>query len=149
MKVLAYDQFFDPKLEKDGLKYVQLDELIARSDVISLHCPLFPSTQGIINKTNIAKMKNGVMIINTSRGPLVVEQDLAEALNSGKVAGAALDVVSTEPIRSDNALLKAKNCIITPHIAWAPRESRGRLMNIAVDNLKAFLSGSPVNVVNP
>ena len=148
MKVLAYDQFFDPKLENDGLKYARLDELFARSDVISLHCPLFPSTQGIINKTNIAKMKNGVMIINTSRGPLVVEQDLAEALNSGKVAGAALDVVSTEPIRSDNALLKAKNCIITPHIAWAPRESRGRLMNIAVDNLKAFLSGSPVNVVN-
>lgn len=149
MKVLAYDQFFDPKLENDGLKYARLDELFAGSDVISLHCPLFPSTQGIINKTNIAKMKDGVMIINTSRGPLVVEQDLAEALNSGKVAGAALDVVSTEPIGSGNVLLKAQNCIITPHIAWAPRESRNRLMNIAVDNLKAFLSGSPVNVVNP
>jgi glycerate dehydrogenase len=149
MKVLAYDQFFDPKLENDGLKYARLDELFAGSDVISLHCPLFPSTQGIINKTNIAKMKDGVMIINTSRGPLVVEQDLAEALNSGKVAGAALDVVSTEPIGSSNVLLKAQNCIITPHIAWAPRESRNRLMNIAVDNLKAFLSGSPVNVVNP
>ena len=149
MKVLAYDQFFDPKLENDGLKYARLDELFAGSDVISLHCPLFSSTQGIINKTNIAKMKDGVMIINTSRGPLVVEQDLAEALNSGKVAGAALDVVSTEPIGSGNVLLKAQNCIITPHIAWAPRESRNRLMNIAVDNLKAFLSGSPVNVVNP
>lgn len=148
MKVLAYDQFFDPKLENDGLKYARLDELFAGSDVISLHCPLFPSTQGIINKTNIAKMKNGVMIINTSRGPLVVEQDLAEALNSGKVAGAALDVVSTEPIGSGNVLFKAQNCIITPHIAWAPRESRSRLMNIAVDNLAAFLSGSPVNVVN-
>ncbi len=149
MKVLAHDQFFDSKLENDGLKYVQLDELFAQSDVISLHCPLFPSTQGIINKTNIAKMKDGVMLVNTSRGPLVVEQDLAEALNSGKVAGAALDVVSTEPIGSDNVLLSAKNCIITPHIAWAPRESRSRLMNIAVDNLAAFLSGSPVNVVNP
>lgn len=148
MKVLAYDQFFDPKLENDGLKYARLDELFAGSDVISLHCPLFPSTQGIINKTNIAKMKDGVMIINTSRGPLVVEQDLAEALNSGKVAGAALDVVSTEPIGSGNVLFKAQNCIITPHIAWAPRESRSRLMNIAVDNLAAFLSGSPVNVVN-
>ncbi len=148
MKVLAYDQFFDSKLENDGLKYVQLDELFAQSDVISLHCPLFPATQGIINKTNIAKMKDGVMLINTSRGPLVVEQDLAEALNSGKVAGAALDVVSTEPIRRNNVLLNAKNCIITPHIAWAPRESRSRLMNIAVDNLAAFLSGSPVNVVN-
>ena len=89
------------------------------------------------------------MLVNTSRGPLVVEQDLAEALNSGKVAGAALDVVSTEPISSDNVLLKAKNCIITPHIAWAPRESRSRLMNIAIDNLSAFLSGSQVNVVNP
>lgn len=149
MKVLAHDQFFDSKLENDGLKYVQLDELFAQSDVISLHCPLFPSTQGIINKTNIAKMKDGVMLVNTSRGPLVVEQDLAEALNSGKVAGAALDVVSTEPIGSDNVLLSAKNCIITPHIAWAPRESRSRLMNIAVDNLAAFLFGSPVNVVNP
>lgn len=149
MKVLAHDQFFDSKLENDGLKYVQLDELFAQSDVISLHCPLFPSTQGIINKKNIAKMKDGVMLVNTSRGPLVVEQDLAEALNSGKVAGAALDVVSTEPIGSDNILLSAKNCIITPHIAWAPRESRSRLMNIAVDNLAAFLSDSPVNVVNP
>lgn len=148
MKVLAYDQIFDPKLENDQLKYVQLDELFAQSDVISLHCPLFPSTKGIINKANIAKMKDGVMLINTSRGPLVVEQDLAEALNSGKVAGAALDVVSTEPISEDNILLKAKNCIITPHIAWAPKESRSRLMNIAADNLEAFLSGSPVNVVN-
>ncbi len=148
MKVLAHDQFIDKSLENDGLKYVQLDELFAQSDVISLHCPLFPSTQGIINKANIAKMKDGVMIINTSRGPLVVEQDLAEALDSGKVAGAALDVVSSEPIRSDNLLLNAKNCIITPHIAWAPRESRNRLMNIAVDNLSAFLSGNPVNVVN-
>lgn len=148
MKVLAHDQFFDYKLENEGLKYVPLDELFAQSDVISLHCPLFPSTQGIINKENIAKMKDGVMLINTSRGPLVAEQDLAEALNSGKVAGAALDVVSAEPIRCDNVLLNAKNCIITPHIAWAPRESRSRLMNIAVDNLAAFLSGNPVNVVN-
>ncbi len=148
MKVLAYDQFIDKNLENDGLKYVELDELFAKSDIISLHCPLFPSTQGIINKTNIAKMKDGVMLVNTSRGPLVVEQELAEALNSGKISGAALDVVSSEPIRSDNVLLKAKNCIITPHIAWAPRESRSRLMNIAVDNLAAFLSGNPVNVVN-
>ncbi len=148
MKVLAYDQFIDKNLENDGLKYVELDELFAKSDIISLHCPLFPSTQGIINKTNIAKMKDGVMLVNTSRGPLVVEQDLAEALNSGKISGAALDVVSSEPIRSDNVLLKAKNCIITPHIAWAPRESRSRLMNIAADNLAAFLTGKSVNVVN-
>jgi glycerate dehydrogenase len=94
-------------------------------------------------------MKDGVMIINNSRGPLIVEKDLAEALNSGKVAGAAVDVVMTEPIKSDNPLLKAKNCIITPHISWAPKESRQRLMDIAIDNLKKFMEGTPVNVVNP
>lgn len=148
MNVLAYDEYPIAELENDKLKYTPLDELLAKSDVISLHCPLFPSTQGIINKSNIAKMKDGVMLINTSRGPLVVEQDLVEALESGKVAGAALDVVASEPICRDNVLLKAKNCIITPHIAWAPKESRSRLMSIAVDNLAAFLSGNPANVVN-
>jgi glycerate dehydrogenase len=126
---------------------VALNELFSQSDVISLHCPLFESTQGIINRDSIAKMKDGVMIINTSRGPLVVEQDLADALNSGKVAYAAVDVVSKEPILSENPLLKAKNCIITPHIAWAPIESRSRLMHTAVENLGAFLGGSPINLV--
>jgi glycerate dehydrogenase len=130
------------------MRYVEIDELLAEADVIALHCPLFESTKGIINKNTIAKMKDGVMIINNSRGPLVVEEDLAEALNSGKVAGAAVDVVMTEPIKSDNPLLAAKNCIITPHISWAPKESRQRLMDIAVDNLEKFLSGNPVNVVN-
>jgi len=148
MKVLAYDEYQNKALENETLKYVELDELLAKSDVISLHCPLFDHTKGIINRTSIAKMKDGVIIINTSRGQLVVEEDLAEALNRGKVAGAGVDVVSTEPIKSDNLLLKARNCIITPHIAWAPKESRMRLMNIAVDNLKAFLKGTPVNVVN-
>jgi glycerate dehydrogenase len=148
MKVLAYDEYPSYDMEDDNLKYVQLDELFAKADVISLHCPLFPSTEGIINEGNIAKMKTGVMLINTSRGPLVIEQDLVDALNSGKIAAAALDVVSSEPIQSNNILLKAKNCIITPHIAWAPKESRSRLMNIAVDNLAAFLSGKPINVVN-
>ena len=128
--------------------YVTLDELLAQSDIISLHCPLFPSTEGIINKDSIAKMKDGVILINTSRGPLVAEADLAQALNSGKVYAAGLDVVATEPIRADNPLLNAKNCIITPHIAWAPKESRARLMDIAVNNLKAFLEQKPVNVVN-
>lgn len=126
-----------------------LDELLANSDVISLHCPLFPETEGIVNKANIARMKDGVILLNNSRGPLVVEQDLSDALNSGKVYAAGLDVVSTEPIRPDNPLLKAKNCFITPHISWAPRESRQRLMDIAVENLRAFLAGAPVNVVNP
>jgi len=130
------------------MKYVSLDELLRESDVISLHCPLFESTRGIINKESIARMKDGVIIINTSRGPLIVEEDLAEALNSGKVYAAAVDVVSTEPIREGNPLLKAKNIIITPHIAWAPKESRQRLMDIAVNNLKSYLDGNPVNVVN-
>jgi hypothetical protein len=106
-------------------------------------------TEGIINKKNIAKMKDGVIILNNSRGPLVVEQDLADALNSGKVYAAGLDVVSTEPIKGDNPLLKAKNCILTPHISWAPKESRQRLLDIAVNNAKAFVNGAPVNVVNP
>lgn len=148
MNVLAYDQYKNQELESDTMKYVELDELIAKSDVISLHCPLFESTKGIINKNTISKMKDGVKIINNSRGPLVVEEDLAEALNSGKVGAAALDVVSTEPIKMDNPLLKAKNCIITPHISWAPKESRERLMNIAIENLNQFLKGNPINVVN-
>jgi glycerate dehydrogenase len=148
MKVLAYDANKNIDLENNSLKYVELEELLTKSDVISLHCPLLDSTQGIINKNSIAKMKDGVMIINTSRGPLVVEEDLADALNKGKVSYAAVDVVSTEPIKKDNPILKAKNCIITPHIAWAPKESRIRLMNIAIDNLKQFLAGKPVNVVN-
>ncbi len=148
MKVLAYDVNRNEELESETCRFASLDELFKNSDVISLHCPLFSSTQGIINKETISKMKDGVMIINNSRGPLVVEADLRDALNSGKVAGAAVDVVSTEPILCDNPLLEAKNCIITPHIAWAPKESRQRLMDIAVDNLKAFCSGKPKNVVN-
>ena len=148
MKVLAYDAFKRPELESDTCKYVDLDTLLAQSDVISLHCPLFPDREGIINKDTIAKMKDGVMIINDPRGPLIVEQDLRDALDSGKVAGAALDVVSTEPIQMDNPLLGAKNVILTPHIAWAPKESRQRLMDIAVDNLKCYVDGKPQNVVN-
>lgn len=148
MKVLAYDQH-PCDAGKEIAEYVTLEELWKQSDVISLHCPLFPSTEGIINKENIAKMKDGVIILNTSRGPLIVEKDLAEALKSGKVFAAAMDVVSTEPIREDNPLLGAENCLITPHIAWAPKESRQRLMDIAVDNLKEFIKGSPINVVNP
>jgi glycerate dehydrogenase len=148
MNVLAFDEYQNPALVTDTCKYVSLEELLTESDVISLHCPLFPSTQGIINKENIAKMKDGVIILNDSRGPLVVEEDLAEALNSGKVAAAGCDVVSTEPIRMDNKLLTAKNIFITPHIAWAPKESRARLMSIAADNLGKYLAGDPVNVVN-
>lgn len=147
MKVLAYDSFQNEE-GKALAEYVGLDELFARSDVIFLHCPLFPSTEGIINKDNIAKMKDGVILINNSRGQLVVEQDLADALNSGKVYAAGLDVVSTEPIKADNPLLKAKNTIITPHISWAAQAARQRIMDITINNVKAFIKGKPINVVN-
>ncbi|MDT8899964.1 D-2-hydroxyacid dehydrogenase [Anaeroselena agilis] len=148
MKVLAFDSYIMRELESPTLKYADLDELFSAADVIALHCPLLESTNGIINKENIAKMKTGVLIINNSRGPLVVEEDLAEALNAGKVGGAALDVLSSEPVKADNPLLGAKNCIITPHMSWAPVEARQRLMDIAADNLRAFLDGNPKNVVN-
>lgn len=129
-------------------EYMDLDTLLAASDVIALHCPLFPETAGIINRETIAKMKDGVILLNSSRGGLIVEQELADALNSGKVAAAGLDVVSTEPIQGSNPLLKAKNCIITPHIAWAPLESRQRIMDCTVENVKAFLAGQAVHTVN-
>ena len=145
--VIAYDAF-QTEAGKAVATYVELDELLAKSDFIFLHCPLFPSTQGIINKDNIAKMKDGVILINNSRGPLVVEQDLADALNSGKVAAAAVDVVSTEPIKADNVLLTAKNCIITPHISWATKEARERIMRTTADNIKSVIDGAPINVVN-
>ena len=129
-------------------EYVETDELFARADVVVIHCPLFPETNGLINKKTIARMKDGVILINNSRGQLIVEQDLAEALESGKVAAAGLDVVSSEPIREDNPLLRAKNCLITPHISWAPKEARERIMTVSAENLKAFAEGHPVHVVN-
>ena len=148
MKVLAMDKHHVKDLECDTMCYTDFDTLLAESDVISLHCPLFPDTEGIMNAQNIAKCKDGVMIINTSRGGLVVEEDMAAALKSGKVSGFAADVVSTEPIKMDNPLLNAPNTILTPHIAWAPKEARARLMDTAIGNLKEFQNGSPVNVVN-
>ena len=132
----------------DAAEYVSRDELFARADVVSLHCPLTPETIGMIDDAAISKMKDGVIIVNASRGPLVAEKDLAAALNTGKVCAAAVDVVSAEPISADNPLLTAENCIITPHIAWASIESRRRLIGIAVDNIASFLAGKPVNVVN-
>lgn len=147
MEVLAHDAFESEAGRALGT-YVPLDALLARSDVVSLHCPLLSETRGMINRESIAKMKDGAMLINTSRGPLIAEADLAQALNSGKLAGAGLDVLCDEPPRAGNPLLTTKNCMVTPHIAWAPRESRQRLMDIAVENLRQFLAGSPVNVVN-
>ena len=129
-------------------EYVELDTVLTQSDMISLHCPLFPETTGIINKASLAKMKDGAMLINTSRGGVLVEADVAEALNTGKLAGAAMDVVSVEPISAENPLLTAKNCILTPHIAWAPKEARQRIMDMSVENVEAFLKGDPVHVVN-
>ena len=147
MRVIAVDKNPNPS-GAEIAEYVSLDDLLSQSDVISLHCVLTPETQGIIRKETIEKMKPGVILLNNSRGPLIVEQDLADALQSGKVYAAGLDVVSVEPIRADNPLLNAPNCLITPHISWAPKESRKRLMDIAVNNLAAFLKGEPVNVVN-
>ena len=147
MRVLAHD-LHPTDAGRELADYVDLDTLYARADVISLHCNLTPENTDMICKASIEKMKDGVLIVNNARGQLVNEADLAAALEAGKVAGAALDVVSTEPIRGDNPLLHAKNCILTPHISWAPIESRQRIMDCTAENARAFLKGTPVNVVN-
>ncbi|GMO15565.1 MAG: D-2-hydroxyacid dehydrogenase [Treponemataceae bacterium] len=128
-------------------QFVPLEKIWADSDVISLHCPLFPETREIINAASIAKMKDGVILLNTGRGALIDEKAVSDALNSGKIYGAGLDVLSQEPPAADNPLLKAKNCIITPHIAWASKEARGRLVKIAAENLAAFIAGAPQNTL--
>ena len=147
MNVLAYDLYPNDS-GKAIAEYVDLDTLLSKADVISLHCNLTPENTGMINKENIAKMKDGVILINNARGQLIDEQDVTDALNSGKMGAAGLDVVYTEPIKADNPLLNAKNCIITPHISWAPKESRQRIMDITVANVKAYVEGNPINVVN-
>ena len=145
--VLAYSR--SERAEGRALAdYVPLDTLFQKSDFIFLHCPLTPETDGIINAANIAKMKDGVIIINNGRGQLIVEEDLAAALTRGKVAYAAVDVASTEPIAAENPLLHAPNCIITPHISWATKEARERIMQMTADNVRAFMEGKPTNVVN-
>ncbi len=146
MDVLVYDKLMS--LDNEIIEYTDLPDLYARADFVSLHCPLTADNEKMLNKHAFDAMKDGVVIINTSRGGLIDEQDLKDALDSGKVAFAAVDVVSEEPIKTDNPLMSAKNCIITPHIAWAPKESRKRLMDTAVMNLLSFLDGEPINVVN-
>lgn len=148
MQVLAYDDYKNPALESETVKYVDLDTLFRQSDVISLHCVLNNQTKAIINTDNLNKMKPTALLVNASRGPLVNEHDLAQALNRGQIAGAAVDVLSEEPARTNNPLLQAKNCYITPHIAWASLEARGRIMQTAIDNAQAFLSGHPQNRVD-
>lgn len=147
MNVLAYSRSQCEEGREIG-EYVDLDTLLSQSDIISLHCPLFPETENLINKDTIAKMKDGAMLVNTARGQLINETDVADALKSGKLRGAAVDVVSQEPIRSDNPLLTTRKCIITPHIAWAPTESRQRLLDTVAANIRGFMEGKPQNVVN-
>ena len=147
MNILAYNRSQSPQ-GREIATYVDLDTLLSQSDVVSLHCPLFPETQGIINAQTLSKMHRGALLVNTSRGALIDEQALAQALTSGKLRGAALDVTCQEPIDPNNPLLSCKNCIITPHMAWAPLESRQRLLNTVVDNIRSFLTGTPKNVVN-
>lgn len=131
----------------DEAELVSLEQLLARSDVVSLHCPLTAENTGMINRERIALMKDGALLLNTARGPLIDEQAAADALFDGKLGGMAADVCCVEPISPDNPLLRAPNCILTPHIAWAAKESRARLMDIAADNLRAYLSGNPKNLV--
>ncbi len=137
----------DQSLRKN-FKWAAVPQLLEESDVVSIHCPLFPETKGLINKDSLQRMKRSSFLLNTSRGPIIVDEDLADALNNDVIAGAGIDVLSVEPPPKDNPLFKAKNCIITPHIAWATKEARERLMDITVNNLTAFINGNPVNVVN-
>jgi glycerate dehydrogenase len=147
MRVIAHDTYRGHAPAYPGFRWATMEELLAESDVVSLHSPLFRETRGMINARSLALMKPTAILINTSRGPLVVDQDLADALNAGKLGGAALDVLSVEPPAMDNPLLTARNCLVTPHIAWATREARERLMDEVVENVASFLAGQPRNVV--
>ena len=148
MKVIAFDEFQDNRLKQLGIRYVGFNELLRLADVISLHCPLTERNKEMINRETIAEMKDGVILVNNSRGGLINERDLADALKSGKVYGAGIDAVSVEPIKKDNPLLFAPNCFITPHISWAALDTRKRLIGLAIENVKAYLNGKPVNIVN-
>ena len=148
MNIMGFSRTRSDQSHRKNFKWAELNELLKESDVVSVHCPLFPETQGIINKNSLRLMKRTAFFLNTSRGPLMVDQDLADALNEGIIAGAGIDVLSVEPPSADNPLFKAKNCLITPHIAWATKEARSRLMGIAENNLSSFLNQKPINIVN-
>ena len=148
MSVLGNSRTRTDQSHRRNFSWAEIPQLLERSDVVSIHCPLFPETRGLINAANLARMKPTAFLLNTSRGPIVVEEDLAEALNTNRIAGAGIDVLSTEPPPPGNPLFSAKNCLITPHISWATREARTRLMNGSLANLAAWRSGTPTNVVN-
>lgn len=148
MKIIGNSRRQSDQSHRKNFKWASIPELLEQSDVVSIHCPLNTETKELINKESLKRMKRSAFLLNTSRGPIIVDEDLADALNRDVIAGAGIDVLSVEPPSKDNPLFKAKNCIITPHIAWATKEARSRLMNTAVNNLAAFIAGKPVNVVN-
>ena len=148
MNVIGYSRTQTDQSHRKNFKWASIPDLLVASDVVSIHCPLTAETKGLINRENLQKMKNAAFLINTSRGPIVVDEDLAEALNNGTIAGAGIDVLSVEPPQKDNPLFTAENCIITPHIAWASKEARTRLLAIALENISAYITGNPTNIVN-
>ena len=148
MNIIASCRHQSDQSERKNFRWAEINEILKQADVVSIHCPLTPETKGLINAESLKSMKSSAFLINTSRGPVVVEHDLADALNNGIIAGAGIDVLSAEPPSRDNPLFNAKNCLITPHIAWATKEARVRLMDIAVNNVAAFINGKPVNVVS-
>jgi glycerate dehydrogenase len=147
MDVIAYD-IDAPTNVPEGCRFVELDEVFRQGDVVSLHCPLTTENRNLVNEQRLAMMKEGAFLINTSRGPLIDEQALAQALSDGCIAGAGLDVLTSEPPEKGSPLLSAKNCFITPHISWATHAARERLLTVAVQNVAAYLAGEPQNVVN-
>ncbi|MBD2757202.1 D-2-hydroxyacid dehydrogenase [Spirosoma validum] len=148
MNIIGSKRHRTDQSHRKNFRWADIPELLEQSDVVSIHTPLVPETKGLINQANLARMKPSAFLLNTSRGPIVVDQDLADALNNDVIAGAGIDVLSAEPPSTDNPLFQAKNCLITPHIAWATKEARTRLMAITVRNLTAFLEGNPINVVD-
>jgi glycerate dehydrogenase len=148
MNIIAASKHQTDQSARKNFRRAEVNEVLEQADIVTIHCPLLPETKGLINAGSFKRMKRSAFLLNTSRGPIVVEQDLADALNNGIIAGAGIDVLSIEPPAKDNPLFMAKNCLITPHIAWATKEARVRLMDIAVNNLAAFINGKPINVVS-